>query len=63
MVIIFMMLAKMATLGLFKIKLFWNKSYDVIISVHGVSKNILSRVSNYIEDVVIALPFLWEKLP
>ena len=32
-----MMSAKLATLGL-KIKLFWNKGYDIIISVHGVTK-------------------------
>ena len=28
------MSAKLATLGLLKIKLFWNKGYNVIISVH-----------------------------
>ena len=28
------MSAKLATLGLLKIKLFWSKGYNVIISVH-----------------------------
>ena len=45
--------AKMATLGLIKIKLFWNQVYDVIISVHDVTVKILSRDSNYIVDVVM----------
>ena len=35
-----MMSAKMATLGLLKIKVFWSKGYDVIISVHEVTKNV-----------------------
>ena len=53
MVTILMMSAKMATLGLLKIKVFWNKGYDVIISVHDVTNKILSRDSNYIVDVVM----------
>ena len=48
-----MMSAKMATPGLLKIKVFWNKGYDVIISVHDVTNKILSRDSNYIIDVVM----------
>ena len=51
-----MMSAKMATPGLLKIKVFWNKGYDVIISVHDVTNKILSRDSNYIVDV-----FMWPK--
>ena len=43
----------MATLGLLKITLFWNKGYDVIIYVHGVTNKYLSRDSNYIVDVLI----------
>ena len=31
-----------ATLGLFKIKVFWNKDYDVIISVHSLDNKIWS---------------------
>ena len=51
-----MMSAKFATLDLLKIKLFQNKDYEIIISVHDVTKNmnqIISRESNYIVDVVI----------
>ena len=33
MVAILMISAKLATLGLFKIKVFWNNGYDVISSV------------------------------
>ena len=47
------MSAKMATSGLLKIKIFWKKGYDVIISVHDVTNKILSRDSNYIIDVVM----------
>ena len=53
MVTILMMSAKMATPGLLKITVFWNKGYDVIISVHDVTNKILSRDSNYIVDVVM----------
>ena len=48
-----MMPTKLATLGLFKIKLFWNKCYDVIISVHDVTSKILSCDWNYMVDVVM----------
>ena len=37
------MSARMATLDLPKIKLFWNKSYDVMVFVYDASNNILSR--------------------
>ena len=53
MVTILMMSAKLATLGLLKKIVFWNKGYDVIISVHDVTSKILSRDSNYIIDVVM----------
>ena len=53
MVTILMMPAKMATLGLLEIKLFWNKDYDVINSAHDVTNKILSRDSNYIVNVVM----------
>ena len=52
-VTILMMLPKMATSGLLKRKVFWNKGYDVIIYVHYVTSKILSRDSSYIVDVVI----------
>ena len=51
-----MMSAKMATQGLLKITVFWNKVYDVITSVDDVTNKILSRNSNYTVDV-----FLWPK--
>ena len=53
MVTILPMSAKMATLGLLKIKVFWNKGYDVIIFVHDVTNKVLSRDSNYIVDMFI----------
>ena len=51
--ILMMMSAKIATQGLLKIKIFWNKGYDVIISVHCVTNKILSLISYYIVDVVM----------
>ena len=53
MVTILMILAKMATLGLLKIKVFWNKGYDVIIFVYDITIKILSRESNHIVYAVI----------
>ena len=47
----------MATLGLLKIKLFGNKSYDVIISAHDFTNKILSRDSNYIINLVMRPTF------
>ena len=52
-----MMSPKMATPGLLKITVFWNKGYDVIIPVDDTTNKILSRDSNYIVDV-----FMWPKL-
>ena len=48
-----MMSAKFGTPHRLKIKVFWNKSYDVITSVHDVTNQILSCDSNYIVDVVM----------
>ena len=48
-----MMSAKMATPGLLKLMVFWNKGYDVTISVNDVTNKILSRDSNYVIDVVM----------
>ena len=53
MVTILMMSAKMATPDLLKIRVFRNKDYDVIISVHDVTNKFLSCDSNYIIDVVM----------
>ena len=46
-----MMSAKMATPGLLKKTVFWDKGYDIIIPVDDVTNKILSRDSNYILDV------------
>ena len=48
-----MMSAKMATPGLLKITVFWNKDYDVIIYIHDVTNTILWRDSDYIVNVVM----------
>ena len=53
MVTILMMPAKMATPVLLKIKVFWNKGYDVIIFVHDVTSKIFSRYSIYTVGVVM----------
>ena len=53
MVIILMMLAKVATSDFLRIKIFWSKGFDVIISVHDVINKILLSYSNYIVDVVM----------
>ena len=48
-----MMPAKMNTLDLFKIKVFWNKVYDVIIYVDDAINKYLSSDSNYVVDVAM----------
>ena len=53
MVTILMMSAKMAIPGFHKIKVFWKKDYDVIISVNGAANKILSCDSNHTVDVII----------
>ena len=40
------MSAKLATLGLLEMKVFWSKGYDVIIFVHGSANKILSHDPN-----------------
>ena len=47
------MSAKMAIPGLLKIMVFWNKGYDVVISVDEVTNKILSRDFNYIVVVLM----------
>ena len=56
MVTILAMLAKMATPGLLRIKVFWKNGFDVIISVHDLTNKILSRDSNYNVNVA-----MWSK--
>ena len=51
-----MMSAKMATPGLLKITVFWNKGYDVLIPVDDVVNKIWSCDSSFIVDV-----FMWPK--
>ena len=51
-----MMPGNMATPGLLKITVFWNKGYDVIISIDDVTNKILWHDSNYIVDL-----FMWPK--
>ena len=50
---VLMMSAKMATVGLLKIKLFRNKSYDIIIVVNDITNKMLPRESNCVVDMVM----------
>ena len=51
------MSVKMANPSLIKIKVFWRKGYEVIISVHDVNSKMLSRDSNYNVNVVMWAKF------
>ena len=51
-----MMSAKTDFPDFLEITVFWNKVYDVIISVDDITNKILSCDSNYIVDV-----FMWPK--
>ena len=53
MVTILMVSAKMASLSLLKINVFWIKGYDVITSVHDVTSNIFSCDSIYIVNAIM----------
>ena len=53
MVTILMMAAKLATLDLPKIKVLWNKGYNVLIFVHDVTNKILLLELNDTVDSVI----------
>ena len=50
---ILMMSAKLATLNLPQMKVFWNKGYDAIITLHEVTNKILLDDSNHIVHEVI----------
>ena len=52
-----MISSKLVTQGLLIIRIFWNKSYDVIIGTRDVSNKILSRDADYIADVVMRQKF------
>ena len=56
MVAILIMSEKLGTLSLFKIKIFWDKGYDVVNFAPDVTNKILSRELNNIVEVV-----MWEK--
>ena len=45
--------AKIATLGLLKIKILGNTGNDIITFVYDIANKILSRNLNYIVDMVI----------
>ena len=48
-----MMSAKMATPGLLKITIHWNKGYDAILSVHDVTNKFLVRDPTYVIDMLM----------
>ena len=52
-VITILMLVKILTVDVVKIKVVWSKGYDLIISVYDVTNKVLSHNSNYVVDVVI----------
>ena len=52
---ILMMSAKLAALGLLKLKVFWNKGYSVIISVHDVTKKFFHEP--HVTDVAMRVKF------
>ena len=58
MIIILLMSAKLATLGLLDITIFGSKDYNIIISVSGITKTVLSCDSNCNVYVSITLAFL-----
>ena len=47
-----MMSAKIATPGLLKIRVFWDKGYTFIIPVYDATNKISSSDSNYIIDLL-----------
>ena len=57
MIAILMMTEKLVTLGLLKVKTFWDKDLDVIIRIHDVTSKISSRDSNYIANMI-----MWPKI-
>ena len=53
MVAILMISAKLTTPGILKLEVFWNRDYDITISVHDTNKKISSYDSSYIVNLVI----------
>ena len=67
MVTILMMSAKMATLGLVEIRVFWKKGYDVIVFVHDVTKTFYHVIQIILymwscDQSLVTVAYLWEKL-
>ena len=62
MVKILMMSTKVTTQGLLKIKIFWKKAFEVIISAHDVINTILSRNSNHNVNVVMWPKFSYSSI-
>ena len=50
---ILMMAVKMAPLDFIKIRVYLNKSYDVILFAHNLTNKILLYESNYLVDLVM----------
>ena len=63
MIAVLMISAKLITVDLLRIKVFWNKGYGIIIFVHEVTNKILSRDSKYTVDVVIWPKFRNSRIP
>ena len=57
MVATLMMSAKFATLGLLKVKTYWKNCYEVIISPNDVTREFLSRDSDWIVNLVVSPKF------
>ena len=57
MVTILMISEKIATLGLPKIKVYWNKWFDVIVSANDVTNRFLLREADYVVNVVVSPKF------
>ena len=57
MVTVLLVSAKITTLGLLKIKVFWNKGYDVIIFVQDIMSKTFSLDSSEVVDVVMLSKF------
>ena len=51
-----MLPANIATSDLPQVKIFWDKDYDAIISLHDITKKNLSRDTNHIIDMI-----MWRK--
>ena len=54
--------AELATSGLLKIKVFWNKGSDLVNFINDVTNIILSSSSNYIVDVVMWPNFCYSSI-